>query len=57
MSKPNLETPAAEPRASLRRRTVMDTAQRLGLLRGENGRIGIEHYAGKLAAPPWQGFM
>jgi hypothetical protein len=40
MPKPSPETPAVEPRASLRRRTVMDTAQRLGLLRGENGRIG-----------------
>ena len=40
MPKPGSEIPAAEPGRSLRRRTIMDTAQRLGLLRGENGRIG-----------------
>jgi len=36
----NADTQPSEPRTSLRRRTIMDTARRLGLLGGENGRIG-----------------
>jgi hypothetical protein len=34
------ETRPSESQASLRRRIVMDTARRLGLLEGQNGRIG-----------------
>jgi hypothetical protein len=40
MLKRNAETQPSEPRTSLRRRTVMDTARRLGLLGAKNGRIG-----------------
>lgn len=38
MLKSSHDTPAIQ--ASLRRRTVIDTARQLGLLDGENGRIG-----------------
>ncbi|CAH2400820.1 hypothetical protein [Mesorhizobium ventifaucium] len=38
MLKSSHETPPIQ--ASLRRRTVIDTARQLGLLEGENGRIG-----------------
>ena len=40
MLKTNTETRPSESQASLRRRTVIDTARRLGLLGGQNGRIG-----------------
>ena len=40
MLKTNTETGPSESQASLRRRIVMDTARRLGLLEGQNGRIG-----------------
>jgi len=40
MLKPSLEAQAISAQSSLRRQTVIDTAQRLGLLDGENGRIG-----------------
>jgi hypothetical protein len=40
MSKPIPAVPDTSVQPSLRRRAVMDTARRLGLLGGENGRIG-----------------
>ena len=41
--------PASKP-PSLRRRTVIDTARQLGLLGGENGRIGGRVRQGLVAA-------
>ncbi|WP_292598884.1 hypothetical protein [Mesorhizobium sp.] len=40
MPKSSNETQPPPILASLRRRTVIDTARQLGLLEGENGRIG-----------------
>jgi hypothetical protein len=40
MPKLSQETQSLPVQASLRRRTVIDTARQLGLLEGENGRIG-----------------
>ncbi|WP_203546902.1 hypothetical protein [Mesorhizobium sp. AA22] len=40
MPKSSHETQPPPIQASLRRRTVIDTARQLGLLEGENGRIG-----------------
>ena len=40
MLKSSQETQPPPNQASLRRRTVIDTARQLGLLGGENGRIG-----------------
>jgi hypothetical protein len=40
MLKTTTETRPSATQASLRRRIVMDTARRLGLLEGQNGRIG-----------------
>jgi len=40
MPKPSQETRTAPVQARRRRRTVMDAARQLGLLKGENGRIG-----------------
>jgi hypothetical protein len=40
MLKSSQETQVAPVQARQRRRTVMDTARQLGLLKGENGRIG-----------------
>lgn len=40
MSKPSREFRPTPAQANLRRRAVIDTARQLGLLDGENGRIG-----------------
>ena len=40
MLKPTLEPHSAPAQSSLRRRTIIDTARQLGLLEGENSRIG-----------------
>ena len=40
MAKPVSDAPEAPVRSSLRRRAVIDTARALGLLGGENSRIG-----------------
>jgi hypothetical protein len=50
MQKPARDVPDTPDQPSLRRRTVIGTARELGLLGGENGRIGGRVRRGLVAA-------